>query len=166
MENEEVKLSKIEKMKKHVKDNKKVYIGTISGVVIGAFGAMLLFARKQKNINADLVQDFNQVACYKPVTVSNTYYQRISKYGLPLGRRGNPVREFDPNTGRTLHEFANQALAARDAGVSNCSMSKHLDGKYRNLNGREFERMDLSWLGEEIEGWDWNDIPSGQWADY
>ena len=66
-------------------------------------------------------------------------------------RHGNPVREIDPETGRTKHEYATQRLAALNSNVSKYSMSKHLDGQSANLNGRVFERMSLEWITDPSE---------------
>jgi hypothetical protein len=62
--------------------------------------------------------------------------QTISIYGNVIGRPGNEV--VDLTKGKL---FASQALAAKDAGASEYSMSRHLKGDYDNLNGRQFARV-------------------------
>jgi hypothetical protein len=136
--------SKIEKLKNHIKRNKKFYIGTGIGLAIGAIGATLL--KKQADQTAfGNVGDQSVLNIVQAEEIEHLC-QRISIYGNVIGRHGNPVREIDPVTGRTIHEFATQKLAALNAGVSKYTMSKHLDGESLNLNGRTFERMSLEWI--------------------
>jgi hypothetical protein len=165
--NTEEKFSRIKRIKKHIKDNKKEYIIGIGGIAVGAAGFAALFygtqeatllqvnkARKQYLSNVN-----NVIAIHKERTTylggkgntTNYIYQHISKFGNKIGPHGNAVREIDPETGRTIHEYRNQLLASLDAGVSQNSMSRHLDGKNLNLKGRTFERMNLEWITNPSE---------------
>jgi hypothetical protein len=144
--------TRIEKVKRHIRENRNAYVvGGVCltiGIIVGAIVGKKYSKTVQIFANvANVIEDGDE-----NTIVSNAFYQRVSKYGRPLGRHGNSVREIDPYTGRTIHEYATQLLAARDAGVSNSSMSRHLDGKFLNLNGRTFERMDLEWLYDDMNG--------------
>lgn len=145
MDVEVEKMSTKDKIKKHFREHRNEYIIGVAGIAVGSIAGALLAKRYGKpTIVKELTVEVGQGN--QGQMVVNQMFQRISKYGRPLGRHGNPVREIDPNTGRTLHEYAMQYLAAADAGVSNESMRKHLNGELPFANGRIFERMDLEWI--------------------
>lgn len=135
-----------EEIKKHFREHRKEYIAGAAGIAVGALAGALLAKKYGKpTIVKELTVEVGEGN--QGQMVVNQIFQRITKYGRPVGRHGNPVREIDPNTGRTLHEYATQTLAALDAGVSNNTMTKHLNGiGGYDIKGRIFERMDLEWI--------------------
>lgn len=160
--NTEEKFSRIKRIKKHIKDNKKEYIIGIGGIAVGAAGFAALFygtqeatllqvnkARKQylSNVN-DVIAIHKERTTYLggKGNTTNYIYQHISRFGNKIGPHGNPVREIDPKTGRTIHEYATQRLAALDTGTTEASMRKHLNGEHLDIKGRTFERMNLEWI--------------------
>ncbi|MET0786525.1 MAG: hypothetical protein ABWY25_07465 [Paenisporosarcina sp.] len=127
-------MDKIERLKKHVKENKAVYIKTAAGVAVGMVIGAFVFPRKsitnEQNIRAYFANKFGG---YKP---TNNTVQTISMYGNVIGRPGNRVIDLD-----TMREYKSQSLAAISAGVSNTSMWRHLNGEYSEVNGRRFARI-------------------------
>jgi hypothetical protein len=155
--NTEEKFSRIKRIKKHIKDNKKEYIIGIGGIAVGAAGFAALFygtqeatllqvnkARKQylSNVN-DVIAIHKERTTYLggKGNTTNYIYQHISKFGNKLGPKGNKVHEIGP-LGEILHTFESQTLAALDAGVSNNDMWKHLEGLRPNLHDRRFIRSE------------------------
>lgn len=137
-----------ERIKKHFREHRREYIVGAAGIAVGTIAGVLLAKRYGKpTIVKELTVEVGQDN--KGSMVVNQMFQRITKYGRPIGRYGNPVREIDPNTGRTLHEYATQKLAALDVGVNEYSMSKHLNGELPFVNGRLFERMNLEWITDQ-----------------
>jgi hypothetical protein len=143
--NTEEKFSRIKRIKKHIKDNKKEYIIGIGGIAVGAAGFAALFygtqeatllqvnkARKQYLSNVN-----NVIAIHKERTTylggkgntTNYIYQHISKFGNKIGRPGKAV--FDSTTGK---QYGSETLAASDLGVSVDRISKHLAGKSPHVN--------------------------------
>jgi hypothetical protein len=132
------------KVKNHIKENKAVYIGTGIGLIVGAAGAALLSGKGDKTATFDIGDQ--SVGNVVQANTIEHLCQRISIYGNVIGRHGNPVREIDPETGRTIHEYATQRLAALDTGTTEASMRKHLNGEHLDIKGRTFERMNLEWI--------------------
>ena len=130
----------MEKVKKHLRENRKVYIGTASGIAVGAIGMFVYLVKhgyavsdeENRKIQIRYFEGFlNQVSGKK-----NRIFQRISIYGTPLGRPGNRVIDLD-----TMKEYASQTLAAHDVGVSDTRMWRHLRGDYPHVHGRRFARI-------------------------
>jgi len=137
---EERKVMKEEgKVKKHFRKNKKFYIGTGVGVIIGAIGATV-FVCKKYGMTEDEMQ--NHVMSQLVLNIKGRYnnphitQQTISIYGNKIGHPGNRVIDLD-----TMKEYKSQHLAAINAEVSDHAMWKHLNGDYPDLNGRRFARI-------------------------
>jgi hypothetical protein len=143
MEEQEVKTSKIKKLRKHIRENKKFYIGTATGVAMGVIGTLVYCLRTVKTNEVE-VGDMSGIDSLLFVgNDNNVLYQHITKYGNKVGRRGNPV--FDMTTRKT---YRTEALAALDIGVTNTRMSNHVNGKTKHINGHQLIR-----LNEMIPDW-------------
>jgi hypothetical protein len=140
MEFEETELTKIEKFKQHIKDNKKIYItGTIcfiTGAVVGVFALTRRSVTPEEQYDAFRAYIANRVKGHHNSVTNNNTFQTISQYGNVIGRPGNHVIDTT-----TWKEFNSQSLAAQSVGVSEHSMWKHLEGKHPNLNGHTFKRV-------------------------
>jgi hypothetical protein len=126
--------NRIERIKKHVKENKAVYISGIAGVVIGAIGTFA-FTRKSV-ISKAYVESYvaNVFGGWKP----KNYVQTISIYGNKLGRPGKAV--YDTTTNK---RYESQSLVAKAIGASNALVSKHLNGKGKDhVKGHKLEWID------------------------
>jgi len=132
VELEESKTSKIEKMRRHIKENKSVYIGTISGVIAGAVVVSIVMLRTRSRTT----QINTGCAVNNIETDVTNIYQLVSRFGNKLGHPGNAV--LDLNTGE---RWEAQHLAAKNLGVSDSRLSKHLNGDKPNLNGRVLVRV-------------------------
>jgi len=141
MEFEETELTKIEKFKQHIKDNKKIYIGTTIGIVTGSIITALFIMRKYGMTDMEMEEHVlisikqRLLANYKP-TVHNNTYQTISQYGNPIGRPGTPVVDTT-----TWKRFESESLAARSVGASVTKVSDHLNGRREHVNGHTFKRV-------------------------
>ena len=129
-------IERFEKMKRHIKENRKVYI--TGGICLITGAALGVLMAKRPGMTEEYIASIkaqvsaankNQVLC------RNYTFQRVSIYGNPIGHPGNPVRCVE--TGK---EFASQSLAAAWAGANSCNMTKHLAGRQEHLNGYTFER--------------------------
>jgi hypothetical protein len=129
-----IETSKIDKIKQHIKDNKKIYIGTATIVVVGIAAFVLGRKSVKRTIVTSELSIFNEIDGDYNTLISNTYQQTVSKYGYPLGRPGKPV--FNVDTGR---DYASESYAAIDVGVSQKMMSDHLHGKRESVNGKQFK---------------------------
>ena len=153
--------TKRNKIMKHIRENRKMYITGAAcfgaGITVTLVYCLVTnkFAKITiNNIHVDTMvkDDVGIDGDHNTVNLVKT----ISKYGNPLGRRGNAVREIDPETGRTLHEYASQKLATYDVGCSAETMRKNLTGEISDINGRIFEHMNLEWIQEpDVEVWDY-----------
>lgn len=128
--NEQLK-AKLEKIKTHFTNNKKEYlIGMSCFVAGGTIAATLRRPIVQEQINMAI----GNVEGAENAPIQNyirTLYQKtITMYGNDVGRPGKLVL----NT-RTKKLYKAEYLAARDAGVSQSTMSNHLNGKTRSVMG-------------------------------
>lgn len=139
METEEVEINKIEKVKKHFKENKSKYIGGsvifVTGMIVGVF----VFTRKpvtQEEYNDGFMQYIqNRIKMRAKTAVNcNNTYQTISMYGHKIGRPGIPV--IDKTTGK---RFESMTLAAQSIGATASEIHKHLNGLTDYVRGHEFE---------------------------
>ena len=150
----EVESTRWERFKSHMERNKKVYILTGVGVLLGIAGGYTLAKAGEDSDDAyeipvfetpDLdiadsdvgevnVNSFNNTENYihnynGETHVHNTTYN----YG---GYQSKIVRNLD-----TGEIFESQKAAAESVGVSEKAMSRHLNGDYGNLDGNTFERI-------------------------
>jgi len=141
-------MGKIKKVKKHIREHRKIYtvaaIAAAVGIVIGAIGTFAVLVANGTAISNDEIRELeraefsgiiNQYLVNKNRN-SNITFKTISIYGNNIGRPGNRVVDLD-----TMKEYATQHLAAISAEVSDNAMSRHLNGDYPDLNGRRFARV-------------------------
>jgi len=136
---ENKKNTKIERIKKHIKDNKKVYIAGATGVAAGVCGTLIYCLATGKFHKTTIT---NQ-GVGTNLGITNVIQQTVSEYGNKLGRPGNEVVDT-----QTWKCYKSQTLAAKAAGVSDTSMSRHLNGDYPNLDGRTFKRLSDMWYNQ------------------
>lgn len=149
--NTEEKFSRIKRIKKHIKDNKKEYIIGIGGIAVGAAGFAALFygtqeatllqvnkARKQylSNVN-DVIAIHKERTTYLggKGNTTNYIYQHISRFGNKIGPHGNPV--VNTTTG---DKYETITLAAKDTGYNYSTFLKHLNNGIE-INGDKFIRL-------------------------
>lgn len=109
-----------EKVKTHVKNNKKVYIAAGVGVAVGA--GVVLCLGDRVNVT--------QIAIGK---------NNVLKQTTLLVRRGHPG--FVIKCKETGEVFASQNRAAEALGVSARSIARHLKGEHPNAGGFTFENL-------------------------
>ena len=137
MEDESSKESKIERIKRHFRENKKIYI--VSGATaVGTAIAVSLFWVKIGKTEEQVIADtynkiFTRFAGLRN-DHNNITYQTISIYGNKLGRPGVPV--IDKTTGK---RFESMTLAARSVGVDVSKLWKHLNGDLDHIQDHVFE---------------------------
>ena len=109
-----------QKVKTHLRENKKVYIATAAGVVAGA----LLFRQDHE---AQIVQQVRQIAFRAN---SNQVVINLTEKSTP----SKPVHLVGTNLYfDSLHD------AARKTGHSLSKLSRHVNGHVSDLNGDVFE---------------------------
>ena len=113
---------RIERAKKHLKDNKKIYLIGAGGLVVGV---VVGFVSSGKAIQ--IVDSFN--IKYKSPT-TNTVIAELVRRGHP----GNLIRCVE-----TGEVFASQQRAAEVLDVNPGNLSRHLNGKLASVNGKTFE---------------------------
>ena len=126
-------MSKIESVKNHVREHKKVYIvGGAVAVVCVAAGAGYAFGVRTTPKNVEtLVAPSNTIKglAWKP-------NQTIEVIVEALGDPGNIVQDL--NTGTI---YASQGQAARELGVNASRISEHLAGKLPNVKGHKLVKL-------------------------
>lgn len=129
-------MSKIEKLKNHIKTHKEAYITGGVCLVVGA--ATILIVTKKSD------------ALIK-VTARGIFYKSPITAGvvIPQGHPGYVVQ--NTSTGEI---FMSQAQAAKAVGVQPSVMSSHLNGKTPDVSGYIFERLgvavDPMWGSQEL----------------
>ena len=134
-ENEKNENTRIERIKKHIKDNKKVYItATITGGVclIAGAAATYVYGVKRNGILTQQVIDSWKFQ-WKPVTNTNYTTKTITKYGNDAGRPGKEV--FDTLTKKWYKSIS---LASRGTGLSQTLISNQLSGRANDIHGPRF----------------------------
>ena len=129
------------KMKKHLNENKRIYItGGITSVVVAGFTyfivrehyvAVLRVANEEKTIDirpaVRSLSFFNNRPNTEIVTVIHNGYR---------GHPGFIVRNLE-----TRLTFSSQREAAKHFGISPSILSSHLNGKFQDACGLHFERI-------------------------
>lgn len=123
-------MSKIENIKNHVRENKKVYIGTAAGLAVGAavgvgIGVGLSVRQSGPITNVRPIQAF----AYK----SN---QTVEVIVEALGDPGNIVQDMTTGT-----IYASQNQAAKALGVDKSIISRHLHGSVESINGHILQKL-------------------------
>ena len=115
-------MKKLEQIKTHLSENKKVYIGVGVGLVVGAAAATVAFHNK-----AEVAQKINQVAIgYKNKQVLVNLVER-STPSTPIHLLGS------------AQYFDSISDAARRLGVDRTLISKHINGHIPDVHGMKFE---------------------------
>jgi len=128
MSKEVSKESKLQKVKKHLRENGKVYIvSTITGLT--CIVVTLVFAKKSKN----------QLAVIAETAIGNAntiHNQTINMMSVKKGHPGFPVwcRELN-------RHWTTQTAAAKELGLNPVELSKHIRGQRDHVMGLHFERM-------------------------
>lgn len=120
-------MNRLQKVKTHLKENKKVYLVGGACLVIGALGG-LAYSRNKKNIIAQIN--------YKSPGALNVYIEA-------LGDPGNIVQ--DTTTGIV---YASQGQAAKELGLSAARISEQLAGKRGHVQGHVFEKLGKAMVPE------------------
>ena len=110
---------KIERIKNHLVENKKVYIAAVAGAVMG--GIVVLMIIKYRRLPSEI----NVTRILSPGD------ENIMKVFInPLGDPGNVVQCVETGT-----VYASQGQAARELGVSTARISQHLSGLTPHIYG-------------------------------
>ncbi len=109
------------KIKNHIKKNKKVYVGTSAGLVVGAVATMFVHNNGVYNI----INSFN----WKSTNIGINLPDR-------LGHPGWIIRCLE-----TDDIFPSQNNAAKIMDLNSGNLSHHLSGKNDNVKGFHFERI-------------------------
>lgn len=132
--------NRIERIKRHVKEKKAVYISGIAGVIIGVSGVIVfkrLFPKVITQIQPEIMAASASVQnglAYKPTT---KIYQAVSKYGNVIGRPGKAIWDITTNK-----RYESETFAAMDIGVTQSRISNQLRGITDNVNGHMFTWAD------------------------
>ena len=123
------KPKKIDRLKKHFKDNKKTYIvGGVCLVVGVGIGAVIF-----RGHGSLAVSNKQGIAILSPIHNNITNTTNVVR----RGHAGNVVRCIE-----TGEEFASQSRAAELLKVPASSLSKHLKGLSPHVKGMTFEVVD------------------------
>lgn len=135
----EVQPSRWERFKSHVKRNKKVYIFSGVGILLGIAGGYTLaklgedsgdiYEAPVLDIDDSDVGDVN----VNSFNTENYIHNTTNNYG---GYQSKIVKNLD-----TGEIFESQKAAAESIGVDTRTMSKHLNGERDHLYGNTFERI-------------------------
>jgi len=133
---------KVDKVRKNIRENKAVYIGTISGIAVGVIGTAVFLTMKRRGITEQQIVEMispkvlNRMGDGNNNTMNNhNTFQTISKYGNVLGRPGEPI--VDTVTG---HRYESIKLGARSMGVSYDYFIRQLNAG-KDVNGHTFMRL-------------------------
>lgn len=118
-------MSKIENIKNHVRENKKVYI--VGGVCFLAGVATTIIVVKKADV--EISPKIQQILSYKPHATLEVYVEA-------LGDPGNIVQ--DTTTGTI---YASQNQAAKALGTTPSRMSSHLKGDLEHIDGHVLVKL-------------------------
>lgn len=118
-------MSKLEKIRTHVSENKKAYIAGGVGVVIGVAATTIVL----KKSNVEVKPKIQQILSYKPNATLEVHIEA-------LGDPGNIIQDMTTGT-----VYASQGQAARELGVSPSVVSKHLAGSMADAGGHILEKL-------------------------
>jgi hypothetical protein len=131
--------TKIERIKRHFKERKDLYIGI--GIGIGIAGITCLIVRGTtlrggvgvKGLRGGPVNTASLIFRNKQTTNITTVLDREGR-----GHPGWPVRNLE-----TKRIFFSQKEAANAFGIPESLMSGHIGGKFSDIDGWHFERVNL-----------------------
>ena len=108
---------KIQKIKSHIKNNRKVYIAAGIGILVGVAGTLAL--------NRVYFSEIVMTRIWSPGD------NNIMKIFInPLGDPGNVVQCIETGT-----VYASQGQAARELGLDPSTISRHLNGEFPDVKG-------------------------------
>lgn len=122
-------MGKFDKVKKHLKSNKQVYVGVVAGAIIGAVTVVVL-----NRTEAFVITDSLKLQVLSPTTNNIT---------TVLERRGHPGNIIKCK--ETGEIFGSQERAADVMGINASNLSRHLRGDMAHVKGYTFEN-----LGENV----------------
>jgi hypothetical protein len=120
--------TRVDKIKTHFRENKKVYFGTAFGVVVGAIGVISMM----------VVSKDNDLAAMKITQLG--FWNEVKPTTINLVERSNPSKPVHL-VGTNLY-FNSMSEAARETGHHLSMLSKHLHGQIPDLNGDVFELLE------------------------
>lgn len=134
-------MSKVQKIKQHIKDNKKVYVNGISIVVIAGLTTLIMRDRHAvlqtgaDGLDVTTVRSFNFNFLARQLESGNVTTV-ISRDGR--GHPGYITRWLEE-----MIDYETQGLAASEHGVPASVMSAHIQGKIPDVNGNHFVRVSV-----------------------
>ena len=134
----DVQPTRWERFKSHVKRNKKVYILSGVGVLLGIAGGYTLAKLGEDSgdvfeIDLDAGQDALATVYGDIDNSENHIHNTTHNYG---GYQSKIVKNLD-----TGEIFESQKKAAESIGVDKYTMSRHLNGEFDHIDGHVFERI-------------------------
>ena len=124
---------RINKIKKHFHDNKKIYAVGSTCLGVGAVLGGVAIVRSSV-VDATVIQG---IAYRSPVT------QKIDVFVEALGDPGNIIQDVTTGT-----IYASQNQAARELGVSPARISEHLTGKILDVKGHTLTKLGKAMVAE------------------
>lgn len=118
-------MTKLDKIRKHISENRKVYIAAGVGVAVGV-GVTAIILKKPDIQVAPKIQ---QILSYKPTATLEVHIEA-------LGDPGNIIQDITTGT-----IYASQGQAARELGLNPARISEQLKGARDHVNGHVFERI-------------------------
>ena len=131
--------TKFEKIKQHLKNNRKIYLGAAGSV---AFAGITCFVMRERyealaNSGAYGLKTADTSVTMRPLSFLSSQINAVNVINRSIiGRPGYLIRSIDTN-----EFFASQREAAKAFGISEAVLSKHVTGKLPNANGHLFERL-------------------------
>lgn len=126
-------MSKLEKVRTHISENKAAYIAGGVGVVVGIAATTIVL----KKSNVEVKPKIQQILSYKPNATLEVHIEA-------LGDPGNIIQ--DTTTGIV---YASQGQAARELGVSSSRISEQLRGSREHVNGHTFAKLGKAMVSED-----------------
>lgn len=128
-------MPRIEKVKNHLKKNKKIYIagaaGVVAGAVVGAVGIWVYASRNGANIAMVDSMKLTLINWKSPHTS-----QTVQVVLPQLGHPGNAVQCLENGT-----VYASQGAAARALDVNPVAVVRHLQGKQESVAGKHLIKI-------------------------
>lgn len=118
-------MTKPDKIRTHISENRKVYIAAGVGIAVGA-GITAVILKKPET---QIAPKINQILSYKPNATLEVHIEA-------LGDPGNIIQDLTTGT-----VYASQGQAARELGLSASDISKHLAGKCDSVKGHQFAKL-------------------------
>lgn len=117
---------RIQKVKTHLDENKKVYIAAVVGIAIGVVSTLVIRGAVKPSAAIEIATKIQG----NDNTVNNVVQVIIPALGDP----GNIVQCVETGT-----IYASQGQAAREAGSTAARISRHLNGTLADINGQHYK---------------------------